>query len=96
MSDVGDFRATDEATEIDADVFAVAFMVRQAMREVALLKAPENPEREVKRMRDEVLQEIKKFRFSKERTVAEIGIRTRVYEAVMHLMPLGADNDTLQ
>lgn len=96
MGDVGSTCTTNETPEIDPDVFAVAFMARQAMLEVARLKAPENPERELKRMRDEVLQTVKKYRFDKERTVAEVDTRTLVYEAAMHLMPLGTDSSTIQ
>ena len=96
MSDSGSGSAADEAPDIDPDVIAVAFMVRQAMVEVARLKSPENPERELKRMRDEVLQTVKKFRFSNERTAAEVRIREAVYSSVIALTTLGTDNSTVQ
>lgn len=96
MRNIGSTGTTEKGPQVDADVFAVAFMARQAMLEVARLKAPDDPGRELKRMRDEILQAIKRQKFTTARTPEEVRIRSAVFTAIDALMPLGTDVETLQ
>lgn len=75
----------------DPDSFALAFMVRAALRELARIKNPENPGRELERIGGEILRAVRETPFRKEAGDREEDLRKAIFESVMHLMKLGGD-----
>lgn len=74
----------------DPDVFAVAFMIRATMKELARMQNPGDPDRELERMGDEILRAIRNAMFTEEAGDRQEELREAIFQAAMHLLPRGS------
>lgn len=81
---------------IDPDIFAISFIARAALKEVAKIRNPENPTRELSRIREEIFHEIRHKHLTGKMSPEEVEAKTAVYESVLRLLPLKDDTSVVQ